>query len=64
MTHTYVDGEFKFQATDYLGKKSTVETISGVHLEPCDFTLTLSDNYIAFMKQVIEGYTFKGVKYT
>ncbi len=63
MTHTYVDGEFKFQATDYLGKKSTVETLSGVHLEPCDFTLTLSDNYIAFMKQVIEGYTFKGVKY-
>ena len=64
MTHTYVDGEFKFQVTDYLGKKSTVETLSGVHLEPCDFTLTLSDNYIAFMKQFVEGYTFKGVKYT
>jgi hypothetical protein len=63
MTHTYVDSEFKFQVTDYLGKKSTVETLSGVHLEPCDFTLTLSDNYIAFMEQLIEGYTFKGVKY-
>lgn len=63
MTHTYVDEEFKFQVTDYLGKKSTVETLSGVHLEPCDFTLTLSDNYIAFMKQFVEGYTFKGVRY-
>ena len=63
MTHTYVDGDFKFQVTDYLGKKSTVETLSGVHLEPCDFTLTLSDNYIAFMKQFVEGYTFKGVKH-
>ena len=64
MTHTYVDQEFKFQVTDYLGKTTTVETLSGIHLEPCDFTLSLSNNYISFMQKIGEGYTFRGVKYT
>lgn len=64
MTHTYVDQEFKFQVTDYLSKTTTVETLSGIHLEPCDFTLSLSSNYISFMQKIGEGYTFRGVKYT
>lgn len=63
MTHTYIDEEIHTQVTDYLGQKADVKTLSGVHLESCEFTLSLSTQYMAFMKQVADGYIFKGVRY-
>lgn len=61
MTHTYLDNDQSFTTTDYLGVTVDVHTLSGVHLEICEFTLSMSDmqkNYLANLKL---GYSFKGV---
>ncbi|WP_443699217.1 hypothetical protein, partial [Pseudomonas sp.] len=63
MTHTYIDQPAKFQVTDYLGNVSTVETLSGVHLENCDFTLSIAEKYRSFLANLSQGYMFTGVKY-
>lgn len=49
-THTYIDNEHIVNITDYNGKvKKNVILKSGVHLEPCDFTLSLGDMYINYL---------------
>lgn len=63
MTHTYIDQESATIVTDYLGGKTTVNSLSGIHLENCEFTLSISDRYLSFMSQLNNGYIFKGVKY-
>ena len=61
-THTYIDNELKFKITDYQGKVSTIETLSSIHLEPCDFTLSISKQYNEFLAQLARGYIFRGLK--
>ena len=61
-THTYIDNELKFKITDYQGNDSTIEVLSSVHLEPCDFTLSISKQYEDFLKQLSRGYIFRGFK--
>lgn len=63
MTHTYIDKPYKFRITDYLGNESTVETLSGVHLESCDFTLSIAEKYKSFLSNLANGYIYAGVKY-
>ncbi len=63
MTHTYIDDELKFMVTDYLGKTATVNPLSGVHLEPCDFTLSIAKQYSEFLNNLSNGYLYKGVKH-
>ena len=63
MTHTYVDEEMKFKITDYLGNEATVEALSGVHLENCDFTLSISDRFSDYLTKLADGYFFGGMKY-
>lgn len=63
MTHTYVDDELKFQVVDYLGDKHTVETLSGIHLESCDFTLSIAEHYKKFLRDLSSGLQFKKVDY-
>ena len=60
MTHTYIDESITFIATDYLGNSTEVTTLSGVHLESVDFTLSLSKQYANFIKQVMNGYLYVG----
>lgn len=48
-THTYIDNEFICNITDYTGKTKKVMCKSGVHLSPCDFTLSLSDMYLDYL---------------
>jgi hypothetical protein len=62
MTHSYVDIEHDFMIQDYQGNESHVITKSGVHLESCEFTLSISKQYANFLKMLMEGYIFKGVK--
>ena len=50
-THTYIDSEYVCNITDYLGNKKKVMCKSGVHLSPCDFTLSLSDMYLKYIIQ-------------
>lgn len=61
-THTYIDNELKFKITDYQGNDSTIETLSSIHLEPCDFTLSISKQYNEFLRQLSKGYIFKGLQ--
>lgn len=61
-THTYIDTEFNGLITDYRGKTLEVNSRSSIHLEPCDFTLSVSEQYIKFLKNLKEGYLYKGRK--
>lgn len=63
MTHTYIDHEQVFHVTDYLGQAKIVNSLSGVHLEPCDFTLSIAKQYQDFLSKLMQGYIFKGVKH-
>ncbi len=63
MTHTYIDDELKFKVTDYLGVESTVNPLSSVHLESCDFTLTISKQYNEFLNNLSNGLIYKGLKH-
>lgn len=48
-THTYIDYEVSGEVYDYLGNKGNYYEKSVVHLEPCDFSLSLSDSYIDYL---------------
>jgi hypothetical protein len=63
MTHTYIDDELKFKCIDYLGNEETVNPLSSVHLESCDFTLKVADQYKEFLQNLSKGYIYKGVKH-
>ena len=63
MTHTYIDNELKYKVTDYKGVTATVNPLSGVHLEKCDFTLSITAQYKEFLSQLSKGYIYKGVKH-
>lgn len=64
MTHTYIDDEHEFNVIDYQGHESHVLTLSGVHLEPCDFTLSLAREFKNFIYHLRRGEIFKGVSKT
>lgn len=63
MTHTYIDESMTFKVTDYLGDEYEVTTESGIHLEPTDFTLSISKTYADFLSKLTSGYIFGGVKF-
>ena len=63
MTHTYIDDEMKMIITDYLGNTEIVTSKSAIHLEACDFTLSISDQYKQFLRNLSKGYIYKGVKH-
>lgn len=62
-THTYIDEEITLLVTDYLGNTCEVTTPSGIHLEECEFTLSLSTTFKEFLSQLGSGYFHRGVKY-
>lgn len=63
MTHTYIDIEQAYNVTDYNGITNYEHSLSAVHLGACDFTLSISQQYLNFLKQLSNGYIFKGVKH-
>ena len=62
MTHTYIDTEKEMFVVDYDGVHERVLTLSGIHLEPCDFTLSISEQYNQFLRAISSGYIFTGMK--
>lgn len=60
-THTYIDEEKIFNITDYQGNTERVKSLSGIHLEEADFTLSISDFYINFYLMLQRGELWKGV---
>lgn len=63
MTHTYIDNELTFFITDYQGNSCEVTSLSSVHLENCEFTLSISHQFKTFLHQLSKGYIYKGNKY-
>lgn len=63
MTHTYIDDEMSIEVVDYNGEVARINTMSGVHLEPCEFTLSIARRFKQFLEQVSAGYIYKGVKH-
>lgn len=51
-THTYIDEERQGIVVDYLGQACEYNEKSSVHLEPTDYTLSLSQRYIDYLKGV------------
>ena len=50
LTHTYIDDEITVNVTDYNGVTTEVHCPSGIHLEPAEYNLSLSDEYIEFLR--------------
>lgn len=63
LTHSYIDSEMTFRVTDYQGNETTVTTLSGVHMEPCEFTLSISEKYEQYLSDLSNGYFNTGVHY-
>ena len=63
MTYTYIDNELTFPITDYQGNSCEVTSLSSVHLENCEFTLSISGQFKTFLNQLSKGYIYKGNKY-
>lgn len=53
-TLTYIDDEQEGIVTDYLGVQKEFHTPSGIHMEPADYSLTLTNEYIKFIMGVTE----------
>ena len=60
MTHTYIDSYQHYKIFDYLGQGCYVESYSSIHLESCEFTLSLSEKYVDFIKSYVRGYLILG----
>lgn len=59
-THTYIDDEMTELITDYQGNTEKVTSLSGVHLEQADYSLSISDYFVKFYTMLQNGYTLKG----
>lgn len=59
-THTYIDDEMTEVITDYQGNTEKVTSLSGVHLEEAEYSLSISDYFVKFYTMLQNGYTLKG----
>ena len=62
-THTYIDKEDEAIVTDYLGNTDNIKSLSSVHLEKCDFTLSIAKEYNNFLLMLKQGYLYKGIQF-
>ena len=61
-THTYIDDEMEGTITDYQSHTSYVKSLSGVHLEDCEFTLDMNERYLNFIAEFARGYITKEIQ--
>lgn len=52
LTHTYIDFAQHGTIIDYLGNEGVYDELSSVHLEPASYDMTLSHEYIEFLKEI------------
>lgn len=52
--HTYIDYEQSGDIVDYKGKPGKFHELSSVHMEGADYSLSLSDAYIAYLEGIKE----------
>ena len=46
LTHTYIDDCMEGDCIDYLGNKYHYKEYSGIHLSPCDFSLSMTELFL------------------
>lgn len=63
MAHTYIDEPIELDVIDYQGNYMIVEVASGVHLESCEFTLSISAQFNEYLRNISKGYITQGTKY-
>ena len=51
LTHTYIDEKCENDIIDYEGHKTHCCELSCVHLDECDYTLSMTEQYIKFIKE-------------
>lgn len=62
MTHSYIDDEQELLIVDYNGIPARVNSPSAIHLDKCDFTLSMSEKYRYFLKCYESGEFNRGNK--
>lgn len=55
MTHTYIDDRKVAKIKDYQGHFAVVDSPSSIHLEPCEFTLDMSKQFLDFLSSLLHG---------
>lgn len=60
LTHTYIDYDQSVNVTDYLGNETQIHSVTSVHLSKCEFTLSMSESYLSYLDQLINGMTYQG----
>lgn len=61
MTHSYLDVDQSYNVTDYLGNTTDIISLSALHLEICEFTLSMSEMQKKYLTNLKHGFSFKGV---
>ena len=54
LTHTYIDNRIEGCIIDYAGKPYRFDCASGIHLEPTEYSLNLSKQYVDYLQGVRE----------
>lgn len=55
LAHFYIDNYKSFEVKDYQGKSYRVAAGSGTLLKAVDFSMSLSDQFVAFLKSLADG---------
>lgn len=55
LTHTYIDDVRGGYITDYQGHTEYIESLSGVHLEPQGYEMTIAPEYSKFLIELLKG---------
>jgi len=50
LTHTYIDTEREGYVTDYTGKTAYYKELSSIHLEPVEYSMNKSKEFVRFLK--------------
>lgn len=55
LIHTYIDDTMEGEATDYQGRRFTYSERSGIHLSPCEFSLSLTEAFLQLLRGIQDG---------
>ena len=55
LIHTYIDDVMSGSATDYQGNRFVYYERSGIHLGPCEFSLSLTWQFLQLLGGVTDG---------
>ena len=55
LVHTYIDDTMEGDAIDYLGARFHYRERSGVHLSPCEFSLSLTYTFLQLLRGIHNG---------